>query len=110
MKGKSFLHDLRRGLAAYQAPAKHNTWADFEQRKAGNEGCEPWYLEGRKLGEMVVPSFSLPLLFQQLLPRDTTGRMIGSMLSPPPGSISGLVASLCLIWERKNNDFFHPVC
>lgn len=73
MKGKSFLHDLRWRLAAYQAPAKPNVWADFEHRKAGNEGCEPWYLEGHKLGEMAVPSSSFPLLFQRLLPRDTTG-------------------------------------
>ena len=84
------------GLAAYQAPAKHNTWAGFEQRKAGNKGWEPWCLEGHKLGEMVVPSFSLPLLFQQLLPHDTGSRMTGSMLSPPPGSVSWLVASFCM--------------
>lgn len=96
MKGKSFLHDLRWGLAAYQTPAKRNTWADFEQCKAGNEDCEPRYLERQKLGEMVIPSFSLPLFFQQLLPHDTTGLMIGSMLSPPPGSVSWLVMTFCM--------------
>lgn len=112
MKGKSFLHDLRWGLAAYQIPAKRNMWADFELRKAGNQDCEPWYLEGQKLGEMVIPSFSLPLFFQQLLPHDTTGQMIGSMLSPPPGSVSWLVMSFCMfnLGKKKIRIFFHAVC
>lgn len=54
MKGKSFLHDLCWGLAASQALAKHNTRAGFEQSKARDEGWEPWWLQGFKLGDVMV--------------------------------------------------------
>lgn len=60
------------------------------------------------MGEMVIPSFSLPLFFQQLLPHDTTGQMIGSMLSPPPGSVSWLVMTFCMfnLGNKKIRIFF----